>query len=257
MLKYIKLFKIVPLIGGEDIKPINRMYYKNKLIYGQMFNPLLFSGTAILTEGNSFIFNYVGIDGITYSETIQIDDNNYFEIELKAQPRELFESFKNQSKISTLIINNLDTSNVTTMENMFYQCYGLEHLEMLHCKTSNISNLSSMFMYCSKLSNCKLSFDTTAVVNASNMFSRCTSLIELDISSFNTPNLINANNFIYRCTNLISLDISNLDLSKVSSYYNVINTCNKLETIYMRKCNDNTINKINSIKPNNAIIIKE
>ena len=68
---------------------------------------------------------------------------------------------------------------------------GLENLD-----TSKVSSMSDMFSGCSSLSTLDLSnFDTSEVGDMSSMFSGCSSLSTLDLSNFDTSKAIKSNMF--------------------------------------------------------------
>ena len=67
--------------------------------------------------------------------------------------------FAGLDKVKSVTFDNFDTSEVTSMTGMFYQCTGLEKLDLS-------------------------SFDTTSLKHISNMFDGCSGLLSLDLSSF-------------------------------------------------------------------------
>ena len=67
-------------------------------------------------------------------------------------------------------ITNLDTSNITSMDSMFYQCSKLTTLDLSSFDTSKVTNMGSMFNACNKLTTLDVSnFDTSKVTNMSYM----------------------------------------------------------------------------------------
>ena len=89
-------------------------------------------------------------------------------------------------------MGNLNTSEVTTMQAMFYGCPMLASLD---------------------LSN----FDTGKVADFTSMFSGCTSLTTLDLTHFNTDSLTETTYMFKNCSNLESVFIgTKWNLSKVS-----------------------------------------
>ena len=98
-----------------------------------------------------------------------------------------FREYKGIELISEL--ENLDTSNMTTMATMFYYCNNLITLDLSKFNTSNVNNMRYMFYSCSSLSNLNLSnFDTSKVTDMSYMFANCT-LSKIDIRNFNFSNV--------------------------------------------------------------------
>jgi surface protein len=83
--------------------------------------------------------------------------------------------------------SDYDTTNVTSMVKMFYNCSGLTSLDLSNFDTTNVTSMASMFSGCSGLTSLDLSnFDTTNVTSMSYMFYGCSKLTSLDLSNFDT-----------------------------------------------------------------------
>ena len=52
------------------------------------------------------------------------------------------------SEVLSINLSNLDTSNVTTMESMFYSCKRLTTIDLTPLNTSNVTSMSDMFYGC-------------------------------------------------------------------------------------------------------------
>lgn len=127
---------------------------------------------------------------------------------------------------------NIDTSNVTDMNCMFYQCQSLTSLDVSNFDTSNVTNMSQMFCDCNLLTSLDVSnFDTSNVTDIGAMFARCKSLTNLDLSNFNTSKVTNMQAMFQDCNCLISLDVSNLDTSNVSSMVQMFLDCYALTSL--------------------------
>ncbi|MBO5205428.1 MAG: BspA family leucine-rich repeat surface protein [Prevotella sp.] len=171
------------------------------------------------TEGSGEITVGGGSDAtttitLTYTKAWEIKDGNYcgwiFNLhDEKAQITEVvfMESFKDVKVKScnrwfngfTMLaeikgIENLDTSEVTDMGDMFYNCSSLKSLDLRSFITSNVQYIHFMFGGCSKLT-------------------------ELDLSSFKTSNLTSMNGMFDGCTNLKILNLSEVktaeDITKI------------------------------------------
>ena len=67
-----------------------------------------------------------------------------------------------------------NTSNVTSMYDMFSYCSNLTSLDLRNFNTSKVTNMQNMFYGCSGLTSLDLSgFDTSKVTNMQNMFKGC------------------------------------------------------------------------------------
>ena len=69
---------------------------------------------------------------------------------------------------------NFDTSYVTNMEYMFYDCFSLEELDIISLDTSQVTNMKGMFAECSCLTELRIdSFKTSNVIDMAGMFRNC------------------------------------------------------------------------------------
>ena len=90
------------------------------------------------------------------------------------------------STFSTLPYNIINTSQVTDMSRMFYNCDQLTSLDLSNFDTSKATNMDSMFYYCYKLTSLDLSsFNTSNVTDMSNMFYYCDSLTTVKVINCN------------------------------------------------------------------------
>ncbi|MCO6533814.1 BspA family leucine-rich repeat surface protein [Lactobacillus sp.] len=141
--------------------------------------------------------------------------------------------FANLSKLTTIEgLSNLDTSNVTLMNNMFSNCSSLTSLDLSHFDTSKVIEMSCMFSYCSSLPSLDLSnFNTTNVTNMYAMFGGCSSLTSLDLSHFDTSNVSGMGQMFEYCTSLEYLNLTNFNTSKVESMSFMFNGCENLKSL--------------------------
>ena len=134
--------------------------------------------------------------------------------------------FAGMRNLTTLSLNNVDTSNVTNMNNIFSSCSNLAELDLSSFDTSNVTDMSNMFSGMTKLKSVNLSsFNTSNVTKMSYLFAGCSSLLELDLSSFNTSNVTNMEGMFYGCYGLTKLDISNFNFTKVGNITIFPNAC--------------------------------
>lgn len=160
-------------------------------------------------------------------------------------------------------IENLNTSNVKYMNEMFGQCSNLETLDLSHFNTEKVGNMSNMFNGCTKLRDLNISsFNTENVTNMYGMFYGCSSLETLDLSHFNTRYVrkdgmnymfngcsslssLDVSNFItdknsmqldglfQGCSSIQTLDLSSFDTRGASSVTDMFDGCSALQTIYV------------------------
>ena len=150
----------------------------------------------------------------------------------------------------------LNTSNVTNMSRMFYNCYNLTLLDLSNWDTSNVTNMNNMFYNCSKLTTLDVSnWDTNNVTNMCSMFEDCNRLKSLDLSSFDTRNITDIDYMFRLCNDLEELDIRKFDLTKMAKSVQLFQGCDKLHTIRLDNCDKDTIRKIitSGLFPTNKI----
>lgn len=178
-------------------------------------------------------------------------------------------------------IENLNTSNVKYMNEMFGQCSNLETLDLSHFNTEKVGNMSNMFNGCTKLRDLNISsFNTENVTNMYGMFYGCSSLDSLDLSHFNTRyvrndqmnymfngcsslSFFNVSNFttdkpgmqldglFQGCSSLQTLDLSSFDTGGASSVTDMFDGCSALQTIYVSdlfKFNNNSVSSSNMFR---------
>ena len=128
---------------------------------------------------------------------------------------------------------NIDTSNVTGMGAMFYNCKSLTTIEGLDSfDTSNVTDMTFMFAGCESLVSLDISnFDTSNITNVKNMFNKCKSLTNLDISHFNTSNVTEMSYMFSQCESLIALNVNYLDTSKVTKMDGMFNGLSALTSL--------------------------
>lgn len=124
--------------------------------------------------------------------------------------------FYNCSGVEQLDIVRINTSKVTNMQGMFTDCDSLVELDTTGWDTSNVTDMSSMFAGCDNLANLNISgLDTSKVTDMSGMFSRLDTLEVLDLSTLDTSNVTDMGSMFNWCLSLKQLDLSNFDTSKV------------------------------------------
>lgn len=102
-------------------------------------------------------------------------------------------------------IENLNTSNVTSMHGMFYKCSSLTSLDVTHFDTQNVKNLKSMFQLCSQLKTIDLSnFNTDNVTNMNFMFAHAAGLNTIYVGDkWSTKSVASSTDMFYNCTSLV------------------------------------------------------
>jgi surface protein len=139
------------------------------------------------------------------------------------------------------------TNNVTDMSHMFYNCSSLTNLDLSKFNTGDVTNMSDMFSGCSELTSLNLSsFNTSKVTNMSSMFLSCCSLTEITFpKDFGFPTaegaINNMDSMFYNCSELTSLDLSNFNTSNVTAMNNMFQDCSLLTSLNLSSFNTSKV----------------
>lgn len=127
--------------------------------------------------------------------------------------------FYNMKQVNEFVgLENFDISDVTSLQNMFYNCQSVEQLDLSTWDANNVTTMNSMFNGCKMLSSLILPFsDTSNNININTMFYKCSSLKSLDLSSLDLSNVTNSTNAFSNCTSLEFLNLGNI--SEIGSYF--------------------------------------
>ena len=200
-----KIIKNAQEVGLIYVKPSPYIYWTGNS------NTIIISNNSYTAQADK-----VNIDGVEYYQ-LKLDkglDNNFYVF--------------NNNDFTNLIFKDVDTSNVTNMNSMFYRCINLTSLDLSGWNTSNVTSMNSMF-------------------------NSCGNLTYLNLSGWNTSNVNDITSMFNSCGNLTSLDLSGLDISNVTSMGWMFGGCNSLKTIRMIGCSQTTIDKIRERLSNDGI----
>ena len=125
---------------------------------------------------------------------------------------------------------NLNTSEVTNMNNMFLNCRSLTSLDLRSFNTSNVVDMKYMFALCDRLKSLDVStFNTSKVEDMQLMFNGCVTLTSLDLRSFNTSNVQDMRYMFNSCANLTTITVSiGWNTNNVRLSANMFSYCNNL-----------------------------
>ena len=169
-------------------------------------------------------------DGTKSNVTKVVFDSSF----ASARPTTTYGWFRDMTKLTTItgMKQYLNTSEVTNMGYMFYDCYKLTSLDVSNFNTANVTNMNSMFSDCSSLTSLDVSgFNTSKVTDMSDMFYFCSKLTSLDLSNFNTSNVTKMLSMFSGCRALTSLDVSRFNTSKVTNMSYMFNLCSSLTSL--------------------------
>lgn len=150
-----------------------------------------------------------------------------------AKPKTCSNWFSKMSNLEEIEgIQYLNTSEVTSMSDMFFNCSKLKSLDVSHFDTSNVLYFIDTFYGCSQLTALDVSnFDTSKATSMHQMFEFCSNLTSLDVSNFNTANVTDMYGMFYQCSGLTSLDVSNFNTAKVTNFGGMFCYCEGLTAL--------------------------
>ena len=102
-------------------------------------------------------------------------------------------------------MENLNTSKVTKMDNMFRGCTELSGLDLSHFDTDLVTSMTGMFEGCSSVTELDLSrFNTAKVTNMGNMFYNCMHLRTIFVApeKWSMSGVTSSSGMFYGCTNI-------------------------------------------------------
>lgn len=126
-------------------------------------------------------------------------------------------------------ISDLDTSKVTNMYQMFYNCSKITSVPQLN--TGNVSTMNSMFTNCSLLISVP-QLDTSKVTSSSSMFNGCSALTT--IPELDLRNNLDMSRMFYNCKSLIEIPSLQFHISTSPSTFKcgeMFYGCSKLKKI--------------------------
>ena len=173
-------------------------------------------GTKIITKNGTYKASDDDLDGYSEVEveTSGVDINDYY----------LTSGSYSDIRKYIKTIPQLDTSNVTNMNSMFYNCENLISIPLLD--TSSVTDMRIMFLGCTSLITIP-QLDTSSVTDMNQMFWNCTSLTT--IPQLDTSKVIYMYNMFNGCKSLTT--IPQLDTSNVIGVDSMLSRCTSLTTL--------------------------
>ena len=165
--------------------------------------------------------NLTSIEGIEYLNTSQVTN--------------MHNMFYNCSHLQTTDFSGFDTRKVKDMSNMFYNCGSLKSLDISNFNTSEVTDMRGMFYHCIGLTSLDLSHLNTSKVSIMiSMFQSCFNLSSVNLSGWDTRNVGSMTKMFEGCKSLKTLDLSGFDTrEKTCAMDDMFNTCKELTTIFV------------------------
>ncbi len=153
-------------------------------------------------------------------------------------------------RLESLNLSSFNTSRVTDMYKMFHTCMKIQVLDLSSFDTSNVTNMLNMFEYCRCLKQIEFGRFHTSKVNGErmvSMFSGCYDLTDLNLSSFDVSNVTSLAGMFSDCRSLKELDLSSFDTSKVTNMSCLFNGCGSLESVDLSSFDTSNVTSISKM----------
>ena len=191
-------------------------------------NPAYYIQSAsdhIPTKPNIKSFKRSTVAPVSSISTINIEDSDMSDYEIKAwyntadqavyyytEPNVVFLNenseamFRWFTKMETIDLSSFNTSEVTTMNTMFYMMNSLKSIDVSGFNTSKVTDMNAMF-------------DLTGVIE------------QLDVSNFDTSNVTDMKWMFFGLARIKKLDLTNFNTSRVTNMYGMFDAMTDVSEI--------------------------
>ena len=141
--------------------------------------------------------------------------------------------FYTMNSLKSIDVSGFNTSNVIDMYAMFDQTGVIEQLNVSSFDTSNVTDMKWMFFGLNKLKKLNLTnFDTSKVTNMYGMFDAMTDVSEIKFgTNFNTRNVTNMGRMFSRTSSIQQLDLSHFNTGNVTAMNDMFSLMTSLTQI--------------------------
>ena len=183
---------------------------------------------------NTQFFKLTSIENLTLLDTSNVTNMRYM--------------FYDCTKLKNLDLSTFNTINATDMGFMFAGCPDVASFDLSELDTTNVTDTSSMFSGCYGLTSLDLSgFDTTNVTDMNDMFEDCSALTNLDLSTFNTTNVTDMSFMFEGCSVLTNLDLSTFNTTNVTDMHYMFSGCSGLTNLNVSTFNTTNVTAMNGM----------
>ena len=276
LLKYLTI--LLCLISLPKIKSSSELIFKLKYVKinnneqwpkilededNKFKNPSSYKINGVQPSENKYSNAYCNIDNgqettvtLTFNEKIDSYEKMFYGVSNGLQEITII-SFKTEKPISMrkmfcgtnfqkIIFQDIDTSLVENMDNMFENCYQLREVDLSKFNTASLKTMNSTFLNCVLLEKIDLSnFDTSKVTNMDHLFNNCKKLQQINLSNFNTVSLKSMNCTFCNCEGVKDIDLSSFDTSSVTNMDHLFHNCTELLQIDLSNFNTASVTTMN------------
>lgn len=154
-----------------------------------------------------------------------------------SQVNRIYGLFDECEKLLSVNLSNTNINKITSMSRMFYGCDALTTITGLdQIDTSNVTTMEGLFRFCADLPNDTINqiknWNVGNVEDLTGIFYGCKAITNLDLSSWNISNKLTIlEDAFYLMSKLQTVNVSNWDTSNVTNMKYVFCSCSKLNTI--------------------------
>ena len=177
---------------------------------------------VFLNENSEAMFRW-----FTKMETIDLSSFNTSEVIT------MNTMFYMMNSLKSIDVSGFNTSKVTDMNAMFDLTGVIEQLDVSNFDTSNVTDMRWMFFGLNKLKKLNLTnFDTNKVTNMYGMFDAMTDVSEIKFgTNFNTRNVTNMGRMFSRTSSIQQLDLSHFNTGNVTAMNDMFSLMTSLTQI--------------------------
>lgn len=145
------------------------------------------------------------------------------------------QTFYNCPKLVNIDVSKWDVSKVTTFYSMFWGDSSLTTLDThdwVFSSSSNI-NFGSVFINCSALESIgdTTNWNTTKITTFASAFNGCKKLPTLNIGNWDMSNVTTTNSMFANCSIINNIDVSEWNVSKITDFNYIFVNCSKLTSL--------------------------
>ncbi len=227
----------------------------------------MFSGCSKITDLDLRNFNTSSVTDFSLmfahcSELVNVDVSSFD----TSKGTTIYALFLNDKKLETLDLRSFNTANVKDMRAVFRGGNTLRRiLVSTQFVTDKVTTMAEMFSDCYSLTSLYpgedllyqldiRSFNTSRVTDMSAMFSACKHITELDLRNFDTGRVTNMNAMFSGCTALEALYLSSFHTASVTNTASMFRSCNKLEVLDLRSFDTSAVLYMNYMFAYNPLL---
>ena len=155
------------------------------------------------------------------------------------------DAFKQNHHIEEVDLSDVDMTNMTHIDNIFYGCEGLKKVKFPNMKAKNLRFMQGAFAY-SKIRNIEFNgLEVGEMVDMSHMFLCCSKLEKLNFNNFKIGSIMKMSNAFNGCSRIRELDLSmlNIRVTEPSDIIGLFDCCWGLDRLDISSIQSYTIGK--------------